>query len=243
MGVPAAALLPYDSSRDPEPPAGGVILNVFARALARDDAGRLLYKTAVARSREAGRDHLWLTELEWRSLVPARARRGETFPVPAPLTDRICRRYLIDLVRVGGNGGPRRHDQVLAEQLRLTVEEATATRVSLRLDGTARLATHDPNGGAGAKEPDPDGASVDRAARAPRRGRRETGPGAELDGRRRAAGPVGPSPVSVCKPAFFSLLFISPRSSLRTRAMPRSPGHQRRGRGPQPTAEPGRVRA
>jgi hypothetical protein len=145
---------PYDPSRDPEPPAGGVILNVFARALRRDDAGRLqVYKTEVARSREAGRDHLWLTEAEWRSLVPARARRGETFPVPAPLTDRLCRRYLIDLVRVGGNGGPRRPDQVLANQLRVTVEEATPARISLRLDGSARLATHDPNGGARGKEP------------------------------------------------------------------------------------------
>jgi hypothetical protein len=144
----------YDSSRDLASPKGGVILNVFARALTRDAAGRLqLYKTEVARSREAGRDHLWLTEAEWRSLVPARARRGETFPVPPPLTDRICRRYLIDLVRVGGNGGPRRPDQVLAEHLRLTVEEVTPTRVCLRLDGSARLATHDPNGGARGKQP------------------------------------------------------------------------------------------
>jgi hypothetical protein len=67
---------PYDPSRDPEPPAGGVILNVFARALTRDADGRLRpYQAEVARSREPGRDHLWLTEAEWRALVPARARR------------------------------------------------------------------------------------------------------------------------------------------------------------------------
>jgi hypothetical protein len=144
----------YNASLDPEPPPGGIILNVFARGLVRDAGGRLqIYKTEVARSLEAGRDHLWLTESEWKSLIPAAARRGDTLTVPQPITDRMCRRYLIDLVRVGGNGGPRRPEHVLAERLRLTVEEATPERVRLRLDGTARLATHDPNGGARGKEP------------------------------------------------------------------------------------------
>lgn len=32
---------PHDSSRAPEPPAGGVILNGFPRALTRDDTGQL----------------------------------------------------------------------------------------------------------------------------------------------------------------------------------------------------------
>ena len=105
----------YDTAHDPAPPPGGVILRVFARGLVRDPQGKLqIYKTKVARSLEAGRDHLWLTEAEWRSLVPSGAKAGETLPVPQPLTDRICRRYLIDLVRVGGNGGPRRPEQVLA---------------------------------------------------------------------------------------------------------------------------------
>jgi hypothetical protein len=54
---------------------------------------------------------------------------------------------------VGGNGGPRRPDQVLAGRLRLTVEEASPARVTLRLDGSARLATHDPNGGARGGQP------------------------------------------------------------------------------------------
>jgi hypothetical protein len=144
----------YDSGHDPAPPPGGVILRVFTRGLERDPEGKLrIYKSKVARSLEAGRDHLWLTEAEWRSLVPDGAKAGDTLPVPQPITDRICRRYLIDLVRVGGNGGPRRPDQVLAERLRLTVEEVSAKRMRLRLDGSARLATHDPNGGARGKQP------------------------------------------------------------------------------------------
>src|SRR5262249_8944633 len=67
--------------------------------------------------------------------------------------DRICRRYLIDLVRVGGNGGPRRPEEVFARDLHLTVEESAGGRVRLRLDGTARLATHDAGSGARGKQP------------------------------------------------------------------------------------------
>src|SRR5438552_16676509 len=106
---------PYDAPLDLAPPAGGLILKVYARGLIRDPAGRLqIYRTDVARSREAGRDHLWLTEAEWQSLLPTPVRTGEKTDVPGPIVERICRRSLIDLVRVGGNGGPRRSEEVLS---------------------------------------------------------------------------------------------------------------------------------
>jgi hypothetical protein len=82
----------------------------------------------VACSREAGRDHLWLTELETKSLMPDAPEVGSREQVAAPIVDRICRRYLIDLVRVGGNGGPRRPEDVIREQLQVIVASVSAMK-------------------------------------------------------------------------------------------------------------------
>jgi hypothetical protein len=144
----------FDPKADPAPPRGGLILKVYARGLERDGAGRLqVYRLPRAHlSQEPGRDFLWLTEPEWRSLVPARAEPGQRLAVPPALVDRICRRYLIDLVRIGGEGGPRRPDQVLGQGLTLTVLEATPGAVRLRLDGQARYRTQGPEHGAPGKE-------------------------------------------------------------------------------------------
>jgi hypothetical protein len=144
----------YDPKLDPVPPPGGLILRVFARGLARAPDGRLeVYRNPKAHlSREAGRDFLWMTRAEWQSLVPAEPRPGQRRAVPAPLVDRVCRRYLIDLVRVGGEGGPRGRADTLHEELTLTVESADADRVRLRLDGSAAFRTHGPEHGAPGKE-------------------------------------------------------------------------------------------
>jgi hypothetical protein len=143
----------YDTTLDPVPPTGGLVLKVYARGLMRDPVGRFqIYKTEVARSREPGRDHLWLTQAEWQALVPARPAPGEVVAVPAPIVERICRYCLIDLVRVGGNGGARRREDVRSGEWRLTVAEVTPASVRLRLDGSARLVTHDRGSGAVDKE-------------------------------------------------------------------------------------------
>jgi hypothetical protein len=144
----------YADRLDPTPPEGGLALLVYARALKRDRTGHLaVYKTEVARSLEAGRDRLWLTRAECKALVPAEPRAGQRVPVPVSIADRLCRRALIDLVRVGGNGGPRAPEDVLARHLRVTVEGVSDRRIRLRLDGTARLATHDQGSGAHGREP------------------------------------------------------------------------------------------
>jgi hypothetical protein len=163
----------YDDRLDPASASGGLIFKVYARGLVRDAAGRLqIYKTDVARSWEPGRDHLWLTAAEARALVPVRPRKGDHMTVPQPVVDRFCRYCLIDLVRVGGNGGPRRPDEVLAKEMILTVEEVADGVIRLRLDGSARLATHDVGSGARGKEP-----KVDRFRLAGR---------ASYDGRKKA---------------------------------------------------------
>lgn len=138
----------------PAPPPRGLIVKVFSRGLIRDDQGKLqIYKTDVARSREPGRDHLWLTESETKSLIPDAAKVGSRQQVAPPIVDCICRRYLIDLVRVGGNGGPRRPEDVLSEQLQVIIESLSASEIRLRLEGSARLATRDVGSGARKNEP------------------------------------------------------------------------------------------
>lgn len=144
----------FDASFLPSPPSRGLIARVYARGLERDDKGALqIYKTKVARSLEAGRDHLWLTEAEARSLLPDALRAGSKKPVAPAIVDRICRRYLIDLVRVGGNGGPRRREELLAAEMGVTVEAASDTKIRIRIDGSSRLATRDVGSGATKDKP------------------------------------------------------------------------------------------
>lgn len=143
----------YDASLDPKPPTGGLRFKVFARGFSRNDAGALeIYKTKVTRSLEAGRDYLWLTADEARSLVPT----GGTLKVPDPIVDRICRTCLVDLVRVGGNGNARKAEEVLSRELVLTQARAGDGEVRLRISGAARLATRDAGSGAQGGEPKKD---------------------------------------------------------------------------------------
>jgi hypothetical protein len=135
---------PYVPTLDPQPPAGGLRFRVFARAFQRSPTGALeVYKTKVTRSLEAGRDQLWLTADESRSLAGAAQAEGRSTVLPESLVDRICRIYLIDLVRVGGNGNPRKADEILSRELTLTAQKVSSGESRLELRGSCRLATHD----------------------------------------------------------------------------------------------------
>jgi hypothetical protein len=134
----------YDPALDPHPPEGGLVLKVFARPLERDKSGQLqIYRHPKAHlSHEPGRDFLWLTRNDWQALIPPSLSAGQKMLVPRALTDRLCRRYLIDLVRIGGEGGPRNPKDVLTQELTLTVEGVSAGEIRLRLDGLAKFITH-----------------------------------------------------------------------------------------------------
>src|SRR5260370_2666433 len=94
----------YDKSLDPAPPAGGLILKIYARGLVRDAGGRLqIYRTEVLRSREAGRDHLWLTQAEWRALFPTRCGQGEQATLPRAGVGPVCRYLPVYSVPVAGD--------------------------------------------------------------------------------------------------------------------------------------------
>ncbi len=142
------------------PPAGGLILKVYTRAFMRDDAGQLCYVTGKnlwldeagnrtlesdyhnerTAAHQAQPDHMWLTEAEWKSLIPANPRKDDQFPMPTSITDRILRWHLNPL-RFYGRYGPDALDRhtVRAGELTLTVEAVAPHAVRLRLDGFARL--------------------------------------------------------------------------------------------------------
>lgn len=110
------------------PPEGGLILRVHARALDLDHAA-------------PARDHLWLTREEWRSLVPADPTVGKSVEVPRPIVMRLARFHLVDNTR--GEPSPWERQEVREARLTLTVREATEAKLTLALEGRARLLAGD----------------------------------------------------------------------------------------------------
>src|SRR5262249_29763496 len=127
----------------PTPPPGALIVKLYYRALMRDAGGKLRYVRGKdlwhdekgARTEErleatypgslttprAQRVPLWLTEAEWRALLPASPRQGQRFAAPQAVTDRLCRWHLNPLF-VYGEANPLLKKQVKAAELTLTVE-------------------------------------------------------------------------------------------------------------------------
>jgi hypothetical protein len=130
----------FDVAKEPSPPKGGLVLKVFSRGLERKgDTLRIHRNPRANLSNEASRDFLWLTADEWKSLVPARPAKGQTSPLPPSVANRLVRTTLVELIRVGGNGGARRPQDVVARPLYLTTEAVTERTLRLRLSGHARV--------------------------------------------------------------------------------------------------------
>jgi hypothetical protein len=134
------------------PPPGGLVVASFVRNLKRDAAGNLSRitpedlkdKTAYPDWNpvytEPARYNLWLTEREWKSLVPDNPVAGASFPVSDAIRRRIFRFHLTD----GTYGLPDhwKKEHLRQESLTLTVDQAAPT-VRLHLRGTASMATGD----------------------------------------------------------------------------------------------------
>jgi hypothetical protein len=137
---------PLDGGYDRKPPPGGLIVKVYARALDRKKAGggtgAVTFADAVCEvgsGDEASRDHLWLTEAEWRSLIPADAKKGARTPLPPAVAQRVLRFHLVDNLR--GEPPMWEPEHVRSSDLSLVVESATPAGVRLRLEGSALLST------------------------------------------------------------------------------------------------------
>jgi len=121
-------------------PRGGIVLNVYTRALERNANGELTSCESLSAGYAASaRDHLWLTEEEWKSLLPARPNEGLTIPLPATIAQRILRFHFVDNTR--GEPPLWRADQIRKRDLQLVVEKVTPQIVRLRVQGSAILSS------------------------------------------------------------------------------------------------------
>jgi hypothetical protein len=122
------------------PPTGGLIVQVYTRILERDASGKYGKGTSNVRGGDqAARDHLWLTEAEWKGLIPANPKPAEQFPLPVAIGERIARFHLINNTR--GEPPMWRREDLRSRRLTLTVIDVTAGAVHLKLEGTVLLAS------------------------------------------------------------------------------------------------------
>jgi hypothetical protein len=147
------------------PPEGCLILKVYARYLARVPKGDLRITTLLKDfpgikqpataypgqfeyNSEANPDFLWLTEAEWKSLVPADAKKGDRHSLPAAIIQRICRYHLLPDSLNGRTGDTWGVAGIRAREATLTVEDVTPAGVRLSLDGFVHLGNaFDPDAG------------------------------------------------------------------------------------------------
>jgi hypothetical protein len=129
----------------PAPPPGGLVLTVYDRPLGRSPKGD--YRLPEGGDFDGFRTHaphgqrssLWLSQDEWKSLIPAEPRTGATHQVSAKLARRI---YLYSLwpQTLWVVEQAWQPNSVRESELRLTVEEASPQTVRMRLEGEVLLA-------------------------------------------------------------------------------------------------------
>ena len=125
----------------PEPPAGGLVIRGYCAYTTKAENGK------VARARqfyyrenpdawaaETQSDMLWLTEEEWKSLIPADTKPGAVHEVTAPIRERFFSTIGIDYMEGSVNSLP-----VRSSTMTLAVTESDARGVTLRLDGYGHM--------------------------------------------------------------------------------------------------------
>lgn len=121
------------------PPANGLVLSVYTRILDRESDGTCRPGTCrFPGGQRAAHDHLWLTEEDWKALIPAKPRSGDSFTVPSRVARRIARFHLADNTRGEPNFWERK--EIHSGELKLTVEDVNTEAVKLRVDGSFLLA-------------------------------------------------------------------------------------------------------
>jgi hypothetical protein len=137
---------PFDpKKRQPTPPPNGLILRLFYRHLARTSGGDL--RLAVQDdftygnkrvNLDAQPNYLWLTEAEWKSLIPAAPKKGDRGRVADAIADRICLQYLHPVLSFCACSGWSK-DHRRGQELHLIVDDVSDRSIRLRLEGFARL--------------------------------------------------------------------------------------------------------
>jgi hypothetical protein len=125
----------------PQPPANGLIVRGYCTYLRQND------QKEIVRSREyyyrqnpnrwpveTQNDMLWLTQAEWKSLIPASPRPGDKNTVDAAIQKRFYCTIGIDYMEGSVNSLPARQNNMT-----LTVQRVDEREMVLRLDGEAQL--------------------------------------------------------------------------------------------------------
>jgi hypothetical protein len=122
-----------------EPQKGGAIVRTYTRILDRNDDGYCKGTCKVSSHTWPARDQLWLTAAEVKALIPADPKAGDSVKLPKALAMRIARFHLMDNTR--GEPPHWERDQIHSLKLTLKVEEVTPSKLKLKLEGSALLAT------------------------------------------------------------------------------------------------------
>lgn len=103
------------------------------------------YQNGLTAVHESQPHHMWLTQAEWKSLIPANPVKGDKIPMPTSIIERFVRWHLNPL-RFYGRYTSDALDQkdVRASELTLTVYSVEPNSVRLRLAGFARLGNTPP---------------------------------------------------------------------------------------------------
>jgi hypothetical protein len=140
----------------PAPPEGGLVLRVHARFLGRDEQGNLRPATPddfpLLRGKPSAGQHiqfllspnteyLWLTRKEWQALVPDQPKRGQKLPVPSAISDRMARFHLVPRRALTSEDGILPKSAVRTAELTLTVQDVSAERIQLVLEGFVHTGT------------------------------------------------------------------------------------------------------
>lgn len=131
----------------PSPPAGGLVLKVHGRFLGRDDQGGLRHATrgdfrqlekeeSISKHLlEPNTEYMWLTEEEWKALVPGNPARGDTLAVAPAIGERMARFHLSPTRALTSEDGIVAKKDIKSAQLTLVVEDVSPQRIRLRLVG------------------------------------------------------------------------------------------------------------
>ncbi|MEM7393497.1 MAG: hypothetical protein AAF492_14220 [Verrucomicrobiota bacterium] len=126
----------------PQPPANGLIIRGYCTYLKRNAQGfarskQYYYKQNPNRwAAETQSDMLWLTETEWRTLIPENPEPGQRMDVIDTIQQRFFSTIGIDYMEGSVNALPANETQ-----MHITVENVTEDIIQLRLDGTGQMGT------------------------------------------------------------------------------------------------------
>ena len=130
-------------------PGGALVVRVFNRHFGTEENGTPRYArhedfiagtsaSAAERFAEAHNDFMWIPESEWRALVPAEPKAGETHPVPVSFALRLMRFHL-DPCRGFSESAAFTRSSADAGRFTLTTTQVTADKLALRFEGSATL--------------------------------------------------------------------------------------------------------